>query len=364
VTYAPSIPVRNLARELSISADTIRQMCVASGIDLGEGILTSAQAEIIRTHMSRDRTDLSAELDRMPAPVGEPAVMPTAMPAPSAPVDHIAPAAAPEPKAVDHIAPAAPEPKPVDHIAPAAPEPKAVDHIAPAVEVAIEPDQSAAETNTPFDSEVAYDTEPETDDVSFDDLADLQLEPSTNRPSSFFQIIQDHMTERTTMVRGDSNGLLTGIAEEWRPKWFRIFLTLGLLAGAVVMIIVSGGNKTEDANLVAGECYQQLVLGDLNSLAPVTCSDSHDFELIGLTQFPTTGLAPYPDLETFDQFGEPLCSGQFESHTGRRVDESRLTISVAPPSPDAWISGGDRTLRCLVSDPAGPRVGGLNVGSA
>ena len=84
----------------------------------------------------------------------------------------------------------------------------------------------------------------------------------------------------------------------------------------------------------------------------VSCSQSHDDEVVGLTQHPADEDAPFPGDDALILLADTKCLDAFERWVGRSYYESSLEIGFLWPAADSWAVG-DRTIRCVAYLPGG-----------
>jgi hypothetical protein len=141
------------------------------------------------------------------------------------------------------------------------------------------------------------------------------------------------------------------------------------LVVAVVAAVVTLRDRADDEAVVpavqglapadVGACVD--LSGSGGQVTVVDCEEPHDAELYAVVDVAGVGLAgaedaPYPGREAVIAVAEEVCTARFEPHVGRAHADSSLDASFLVPTEGTW-SIGDRTIACLVEDPAGPLVG-------
>ncbi|WP_182377261.1 DUF4190 domain-containing protein [Nocardioides sp. WS12] len=111
----------------------------------------------------------------------------------------------------------------------------------------------------------------------------------------------------------------------------------------------------EVIDLVTGDCFDDTVLGDLESaqhgaadgqLHRVPCNGPHQFEVYG--KFVITGDKFPGDAAIIKETDR--CLPLFKDYVGRSFSRSTYESYSYHPSEDSW-SMGDRTVTCVLSDP-------------
>lgn len=105
-----------------------------------------------------------------------------------------------------------------------------------------------------------------------------------------------------------------------------------------------------------GDCFNE-VAGDVVSDIPtVPCTEAHDYEVYA--EF-TIDRDKFPgDDEVFDLADEG-CYGPFAGYIGTDFDNSSLDYTYYVPTLDGWNNYDDRSVSCIVFDPAGQLTGSV-----
>ncbi|MWV51229.1 hypothetical protein GRS96_18320 [Rathayibacter sp. VKM Ac-2803] len=122
--------------------------------------------------------------------------------------------------------------------------------------------------------------------------------------------------------------------------------------------IVEGGT-TDVFQLRVGDCLNDELsetATEVTDVPTVPCTEPHSYEVF---QNVTMAEADeYPgETATTDQ-AETECSAAFDGFVGLSYEESQYDFSYYYPTQESW-DGGDRTINCLITDPAGPNSGSL-----
>jgi hypothetical protein len=122
------------------------------------------------------------------------------------------------------------------------------------------------------------------------------------------------------------------------------------VVGAVAVLLAGCSSQVAFRPLHIGECLPSSaqIVGDREPAPPVVaCSKPHRYEVYAT---PDLGITSWPGQSTAYARAKSLCYAQFQSGTGWNpldlpdgVEE--LTID---PSEQAWTSGKDRSVECLV----------------
>lgn len=154
--------------------------------------------------------------------------------------------------------------------------------------------------------------------------------------------------------------------EPGRPRRLspRTLTRIGLytfLLVAVVVAVVTLRDRAGDPATTAVQAFTDADEGtcvDLGTgsprLTPVDCQGPHDAELYEVADL-ALGDA-FPGSEVVVAEAERMCAEPFARHVGRPYGESALAVVFLVPTRRTWAAG-DRTVLCLVEDPAAPLVG-------
>lgn len=101
-----------------------------------------------------------------------------------------------------------------------------------------------------------------------------------------------------------------------------------------------------------GQCFAQRGRGEVGDASLVDCATPHTYELYA--RFPVAGEADvFPGDEEVAHSAEAGCVEAFAGFIGRAYDRSALDYVYLSPTRKTWAIG-DRSVSCLVTDPAGP----------
>jgi hypothetical protein len=140
---------------------------------------------------------------------------------------------------------------------------------------------------------------------------------------------------------------------------------------------ITAGGKTDVFTLRQGDCLDDAAsaavieqdAADANSASDdhsahshevdvvitVPCSDPHDFEVYAA---PTLTGGDFPGDDAVDAQADDLCGSAFGPFIGFDHQDSIYDFQGHKPTGDSW-STGDRTVDCIIGDPAGTTVGSL-----
>ena len=93
----------------------------------------------------------------------------------------------------------------------------------------------------------------------------------------------------------------------------------------------------------------------VSDVSTVPCSEPHDFEVYAAV--PLTGDA-FPGDDAVDAQADDLCGRVFGPFVDSDYQDSIYDYQDYQPTSGSW-STGDRTVDCIVGDPAGKTVGSL-----
>lgn len=101
-----------------------------------------------------------------------------------------------------------------------------------------------------------------------------------------------------------------------------------------------------------GQCFVQRGRGEVGDASIVDCATPHSYELYA--RFPVAGgTDDYPGDDEVAHSAEAGCVEAFGGFVGLAYDRSALDYVYTSPTRKTWALG-DRSVSCLVTDPAGP----------
>lgn len=151
------------------------------------------------------------------------------------------------------------------------------------------------------------------------------------------------------VMERESTGLVDGVDEAWRPRWFLKALLVVVAIGAVFVVAfraLVGADDAEDRDALQ-ECFDLAVTGDFNSIVPAPCDGPHEYTLLARVTHPAGELGVYPDATDLDLTARSLCADAIAASTGLTSSSLVEQLVMVPPSVEAWIDG-DRSIGCVV----------------
>jgi hypothetical protein len=109
--------------------------------------------------------------------------------------------------------------------------------------------------------------------------------------------------------------------------------------------------------LKVGDCLGAEVIGEVESVPVVPCSESHNSEIFH--SFDLVGDV-FPGEEATSKLAQEGCVAEFDAFIGLAFAESVWDITLLHPTEQSWNDVNDRQVRCGVS----PVSGEATVGSA
>ncbi|MFT2711755.1 septum formation family protein [Clavibacter sp. Sh2126] len=132
---------------------------------------------------------------------------------------------------------------------------------------------------------------------------------------------------------------------------------------------ITASGSTDVFDLRQGDCIEDQSLVDslssesgngasqeVHDVRTVPCSDPHDFE--AYRDVTLTGGSDYPGADPVDAQADEACGKGFDSFIGFDYQDSAYEYTYYQPTAEGWMTG-DRTVTCLVGDPAGKTTGSL-----
>ena len=142
-------------------------------------------------------------------------------------------------------------------------------------------------------------------------------------------------------------------------------LVIGIL---VAVALATGGTATDRdpvsgqvteessvslANLSPGDCIESVAEDELRFSVPVVpCTEPHRSEV---TAIETLSGDTYPGDEAVDEMSGNLCTDAAAAYAPTAMEAGELDVFYFPPNRTGW-NRGDKTVICLVDDPAGDRT--------
>ncbi|MGH8883958.1 MAG: septum formation family protein [Egibacteraceae bacterium] len=108
-------------------------------------------------------------------------------------------------------------------------------------------------------------------------------------------------------------------------------------------------------DLSVGDCYDDLLGGNVQSVPLIDCNRPHRNEVFSKLRIDLGPDVAYPGVTELRRTVGDRCKGQsFTAFVGTHYySGSPLLVDTIFPSPTTWAKG-DRDVICVVSDPAGP----------
>lgn len=126
---------------------------------------------------------------------------------------------------------------------------------------------------------------------------------------------------------------------------------------------ITEGGTTDVFTLAVGDCLDDQSLAEstdeaveVTSVPTVPCADPHDYEVFTNVVVPEADSYPGEDVVTAQ--AETDCAAAFPGFVGLDYESSIYGYSYYYPTSGSW-SEGDRTINCLIGDPAGKTSGSL-----
>ncbi len=152
--------------------------------------------------------------------------------------------------------------------------------------------------------------------------------------------------------------ILLAIGRRPLTPWASIALSAGLLVAATVVVVVANqfpvgtsGPIAVSHRLAVGECLLDVISEPDAPTGVVGCDQPHRSEVFAQVVLPGNPNPGYPDESWFAAAAPPGCEGAFAGFIGHPVEGSTLQLTEDLPAEADWAAG-DRTVFCVVSDPA------------
>ncbi len=121
---------------------------------------------------------------------------------------------------------------------------------------------------------------------------------------------------------------------------------------------VASGGPVSAADLRTGDCVNGLKEGEVSALDAVVCEAPHDGEVFAI--FPI-GDGKWPGESTLREQVESGCHQRLAAYSTSAANNAAFEIFVLHPTQRSW-QRGDRTVTCLVHNPANQLMGSVKEG--
>ena len=107
-----------------------------------------------------------------------------------------------------------------------------------------------------------------------------------------------------------------------------------------------------------GDCLQlgDSIDGDVKDVEKRNCTEEHDAEVYAEMEMTD---ATFPSPEASQNQAQKYCAAEFEPFIGKKGNESALRVHYLYPTQASWEQKEDRSIQCIVADPAGGVIGTL-----
>jgi len=148
-----------------------------------------------------------------------------------------------------------------------------------------------------------------------------------------------------------------------RVALIAVSLSAGLLAGCAAPTPSLGSEGSPDSevsvlSLQVGSCLNdvdQPIAQEMTEIPAVDCEEPHQSEVYAEVFIDD---ASFPGIDTVTAFAIERCEAEFEQFVGLPYAESTLSFHYYYPTQNSWAIG-DRSVFCVVYDPAGNSEGSL-----
>ncbi len=108
--------------------------------------------------------------------------------------------------------------------------------------------------------------------------------------------------------------------------------------------------------IAVGDCMDSTDDSVVYDVPVVPCSEEHDEEIFG--EFELSGDS-FPDATALEDESNEKCVAMFTEFVGMDYFDSELDFYTLTPTEDGWNEFNDRTVNCVIVDPAGKITGSL-----
>ncbi|GAA1327228.1 septum formation family protein [Leucobacter albus] len=110
------------------------------------------------------------------------------------------------------------------------------------------------------------------------------------------------------------------------------------------------------AEIAVGDCMDSTSDEVVFDVPVVPCDQAHDEEIFG--EFDLAG-SEFPEASALETESNDRCIALFNEFVGFDYFESELDFYTLTPTEEGWNQFNDRTVNCVIVDPAGKVTGSL-----
>ncbi|MFF8817660.1 septum formation family protein [Leucobacter sp. NPDC015123] len=108
--------------------------------------------------------------------------------------------------------------------------------------------------------------------------------------------------------------------------------------------------------IAVGDCMDSTDDSVVYDVPVVPCAEEHDEEIFG--EFELAGET-FPEAAALEEESNDKCIAMFNEFVGIDYFDSELDFYTLTPTEDGWNEFDDRTVNCVIVDPAGKITGSL-----
>jgi hypothetical protein len=108
-----------------------------------------------------------------------------------------------------------------------------------------------------------------------------------------------------------------------------------------------------------GDC---VTANDTSSSPAQPCSEPHTHEVTLVTRYEAGAGEPWPGVDGFRAFADPICTGAFTAYVGVAPDQSQYLSTWLYPTAAEWADGS-REIQCAITSTTGTPTSGSVKGS-
>jgi Septum formation len=119
----------------------------------------------------------------------------------------------------------------------------------------------------------------------------------------------------------------------------------------VIALVLGGGFIFRDrltggaGELKVGDCFDAKQADVVKEVQHHPCTESHNAEVVLVSDYPAAKDAPYPVGTVFDTWGDQTCAVAIMTYVGPAANLDTLGYGILYPSKSSW-DGGDRGMIC------------------
>jgi len=114
--------------------------------------------------------------------------------------------------------------------------------------------------------------------------------------------------------------------------------------------VVIDGGEVGAFRIRLGDCFEDVLAGDFESVDAVPCTDPHQNEVYEAFNLAYGESDPFPGRDVVRAAADEQCLSEFEAFVGRSYETSSYGIGSITPTEASWDEFDDREVLCMISN--------------